>query len=37
VFGVAATGSLLQELEGITAEVGELDDVVPLMVVSKNH
>ena len=36
VLGVAATGGLLRELEGVAAEVGELDDLVALVVVAED-
>ena len=36
-FGIAAAGGLLRELEGVAPEVGELDDLVPLIVVSEDH
>ena len=37
VFGIAAAGRLLRELEGVAPKVGELDDLVPLIVVSEDH
>ena len=36
VLGVAAAGRLLRELEGVAAEVGELDDLVALVVVAED-
>jgi hypothetical protein len=34
--GITATGGLLGEFEGVAAEIGELDDLVALVVVAED-